>query len=218
MRPHAQTYDWAKFRGSAEALKYACRDLATLDQAVKYTPGRRAAVQAGGNLGIFAHHLARTFATVYTFEPSPKLFPLLMANAPEANIIRFQAALGETRGELVAMAQVRRCPSKGTAHEGITHIAGPGVIPTIRLDDLALPICDLLVLDLEGWELYALRGAAETIRRCKPTLLVEINQNVEFYGLTRDSVRDLILGHGYRCVTRIYSDELFVPLEAEAAA
>lgn len=205
-------YDWATFRGTPAGLKWNRRDLATVDQAVALVPGRTAVVQAGGNLGVFAKHLAKVFATVYVFEPAPALFPILCANAPEPNVIRLQAALGDTR-QLISVSQIRRTKTHEQAHEGITHVSGPGVIPTLLLDDLALPVCDLLYLDTEGYELFALRGAVATITRCRPVIAVEINQNIQHYGVTGDDMRAFLTGQGYRCAFRAHSDEVYVPEE-----
>lgn len=198
-------------RGSDEQLRLCKRDLPTLQAAEKLTLQRRVAVQAGGNLGVFPKHLARSFGAVYTFEPSQELFPILVANATEPNILRYQAALGFHR-EMVGTSRVRR-DGKPNNHEGITHISGPGPIPTLRLDDFKFPVCDLLQLDLEGWDLYALQGAVETIARCRPVLMVEINKNAAFVGLNEDEIRAYVRSLGYRFVSRLHSDEIYVPIE-----
>lgn len=210
---NAQTfgYAWQRFAGSQLGLKWNRRDLPNLDKVVARVPRRRVALQAGGCLGIFPKRLAESFETVYCFEPSPALFPLLCQNAPERNIIRFQAALGYHR-QFVGLSQERR-DGKPDPHEGITHVSGTGPIPTLRIDDLALPVCDLLQLDLEGFELYALQGAAETLARCRPVLCIEINKSIGFMGFSEDDVRACITGAGYRFVERLQSDELFVPVE-----
>lgn len=211
---NADTYgfDWHAFHGSREALKWNRRDLACLDQIVALVPGRTACVQAGANLGIYPKYLAKFFETVYCFEPAPKLFPLVMANAPEENIIKLQAALGDRR-ELVALSQTRWSGNRPT-HEGITHVAGPGTIPTLRIDDLGLPVCDLICLDTEGWELFALRGAVQTLRRCRPVVSVEVNANIEYAGFARDDIRRYLQDQNYAFRTRLASDEVFVPTEA----
>lgn len=209
--PALYGWDWPTFAGSAEALTYARRDLPELDKAVKLTQSRRVAVQAGGNLGMYPKRLAALFATVYTFEPSVSLFPLLCRNAPEPNILRYQAALG-VRRELVNTSQTRR-DGRPNAHEGITHIDGAGPIPTLRLDDFALPMCDFIQFDLEGWELFALQGAAETLARCRPVLMLEINKSLRYVGLNPEDVRDYVIAQGFRSLWRAHSDEVFVPVE-----
>jgi len=210
-------WNWTTFAGSQPALKYAKRDLPTVDRALRLCTGRHCCVQAGGCLGIFPKYLARYFRTVHTFEPSAALFPVLCSNAPEKNIKRHHAALGMTH-DGIDTSQTRR-GSKGHRfpHEGITHVSGAGAIPTMLVDDLQLPHCEFLCLDLEGFELFALIGARMTIERCRPVIMVEINENIEFYGHVGDEVRSLLAVHGYQLSFRMHSDEVYVPSERSAA-
>jgi FkbM family methyltransferase len=206
-------FDWASFKGSPAGLKWMRRDLPDLDKTISRVPQKRVAVQAGANLGIYPKRLAQTFETVYAFEVSAELFPLLYANAPEKNIYRYQAALGFER-ELVGTSRTRRDGKANELHEGITHVAGKGCVPTLRLDDFNLPVCDLIALDVEGFEFYALRGATETIARCRPILSVEINKNAQYYGFTRDEVREFVTDElGYRLIERLHADDVFEPVE-----
>jgi FkbM family methyltransferase len=196
-------------RGSPEALKYAQRELAHLDMALALVPGRTAVVQAGACLGVFPAHLAKHFETVYTFEPGADLFPVMVENAPAQNIVRFQAALGERRG-LVGTSRIRR-DGKPNAHEGITHIVEGGTVPTLLVDDLALPVCDLLYLDVEGMELPALRGAVDTLARCRPVCAVEINKNLKYVGIAEADVYSFFADHGYQHHVALGSDQVFIP-------
>jgi len=198
-------------RGSEAALKWGRRDLAHLDAVMQLVPGRTAVVQAGGNLGLFPKRLATEFATVYTFEIAADCFEMMTENAPEENIIRFQAALGERHG-LVGACRVRR-DGKPDAHEGITHVVPHGTIPTLLIDDLALPVCDLIYLDIEGYELYALRGAVETLQRCRPVVALEINKSLKYVGLTPEQVTGFIAAQGYKRLLQLGSDQVFVPVE-----
>lgn len=210
LRTHRDTFKWDTLQGSPEALRWNMRDLTSVDAVLGLVPGRTACVQAGGNLGVFGKYLARYFQSVYVFEPAHDLFPKMVANAPEPNIVRFQAALGDTPG-LVGTACSRRVSKPGPVHEGLTHIDGTGIIPALRLDALALPVLDLVYLDLEGYEWYALRGAVETIERCRPVIVVELNQQASFYGIDPADVRVFIIACGYRSALTVHSDEVFVP-------
>jgi FkbM family methyltransferase len=208
-------YDRTAFQGDSRAVKWSIRDLESLRAVVKLVPGRTACVQAGANVGIFPKYLARHFAACYVFEPSAELFPLMTANAPEPNVIRFQAALGEAPS-LVGTACTRRKAGPGPIHAGLTHIDGTGIIPTLRLDDFELPHLDLIYLDVEGYELFALRGAVRTIARCRPVIAVEINQNATYYGVTKEDVASFIVSQGYRHALSVHSDQAFVPVECAA--
>jgi FkbM family methyltransferase len=198
-------------QGSPTALKFARRDLPHLDQVLELTPGRTAVVQAGGCLGVYPDYLSRIFETVYCFEPATDLFALMTLNAPQDNIVRFQAALGCRRG-LVGTSRIRR-DGKTNHHEGITHVVPGGVIPTLRLDDLELPVVDLLQLDVEGAEFAALQGASETLWRCRPVVAIEINKNLQYVGVKESEIVAFLDAHGYRHALTVGSDQAFVPLE-----
>jgi len=210
VNPLTYGWNWAKFRGSQRCLGLNHRDLAALDEVLAHVNGRTAVVQAGGNLGLFPKRLAQEFAAVYTFEPDAASFACLQANAPESNIVKFQAALGCDRC-LVSMSGVRRDGKHHmAAHEGITHIDGAGIIPTLRIDDLGLPACDLIYLDVEGSEPSALAGAVETIARCRPVLVFENRREYEpWSGVSVWELRQQVLVQGYRYVCTVLSDEVF---------
>jgi FkbM family methyltransferase len=197
--------------GSASAIKYSTRELANLETVLALVPGREAVIQAGGNIGIVPRVLSQHFKTTYTFEPAPDLFDKMLRNAPAENIVRFQAALGDRRG-LVGTSRVRR-DGKPNAHEGITHVVPGGTIPTLLVDDLALPVCDLIYLDIEGLELAALRGSVETLRRCRPVVAVEINKNLKYVDVTEADIYAFFADHGYAHLMCVGSDHVFLPVE-----
>jgi len=71
--------------------------------------------------------------------------------------------------------------------------AGGSVVPVERIDDLRLSSVSLIKVDVEGMELQVLRGAAETIARCRPVLYVENDRQDRSADLIR-----CIRGFGYR--------------------
>lgn len=202
-------WDWAGMRGSAACIKWSFRDLQNLDAALRHVKGRSLVVQAGSNLGIFPKRLAEEFAVVHSFEPDPRLLGYARENAPEKNIVYHHAALGSSR-EPVTLSGERRDNSGRATHEGLTHISGPGVISQILLDDLNLPACDLIYLDIEGYEMHALHGAGGTIAKYKPVIAVEINRNISHYGTSPAELRDWLKARGYIRVFMLNSDEVFV--------
>lgn len=194
-------------------VKWGARDLHHLDASLKWVPGRTAVVQAGGNIGLFPKRLAEEFRTVYTFEPSANLFEKLCRNVEERNVVKLQAALGDRRGP-VGVKCSRRDGSKKPIHEGLTHVVADGVLPCLLLDDLALPVIDLIYLDIEGFEWSALMGSRSSILRCRPTVVVEINRNAREYGQDPDKLvaqieNEFHLHH----VHQVDSDHVFIPEE-----
>jgi FkbM family methyltransferase len=203
-------WPWTLMRGSQRCLQLNARDLYSLDKLMMLTKGRKVAVQAGGNLGLFPKRLAEEFEWVYTFEPDAGLFECLEYNAPEKNIIPVMAALG-CENTPVSVRCRRRDGSERPVHEGLTHVSGAGTIPQVRIDDLKLKHCDLIYLDIEGYEFNALRGSVETLNRFKPVLGLEINGNIAHYGTSKQEFRDWLARMGYEKVARIHGDDFYVP-------
>ena len=125
-------------------------------------------VQAGGNWGYWPMRLGCIFETVYTFEPDSICFAALTANTRDMlNVVRFQAALGIDRDLVKVVAE-------DDDTTGNQYVKKGGIIPTLRIDDLALPECDLIYLDVEGSEYDAFGGAMETLLSCKPIVAFEV--------------------------------------------
>ena len=70
------------------------------------------------------------------------------------------------------------------------------------LDELKIADVDLIALDLEGYELHALKGAEQTIKRCGPMIQCEVRGDEEKYGYTERDVHGFLGGLGYREVSR----------------
>lgn len=205
-------WNWDKFVGTKRGLMFNRRDLTeNLEPVLTWVPQKRVVVQAGGNLGVFPKRLSEVFKTVYTFEPDPENFLALCRNAPELNIIKLQAALGDERKQVgISRERIDGLPE---SHEGTRNIKGDGPIPVLRLDDLGLKVCDLLYLDLEGYEFFALQGATRTIEQCRPVIAVEINKSIVRYGLRDEDMFIQMRVYGYRQVKQYHSDFVFVPKE-----
>lgn len=125
------------------------------------------AVQAGGAMGMWAKRMAQVFSDVYTFEPNPQSFYCCSFNTPEENVHCYNAALGNER------KMIRVASPNYEINYGANRVVGDGPVPTLRVDDLGLSRCDLLMLDIEGYELFALQGAFETIKKSKPVIVLE---------------------------------------------
>lgn len=176
---------------------------------LEHVQDRRVVVQAGGNCGPLVIELARQFLDVYTFEPDPQNFVALTVNtAAYRNVHRYQAALGFTRG-------TRSLAQGDDAHPdncGALYVAGDGPIPTLAVDDLGLASCDLLMLDIEGSEAKAIRGASSTISACRPVIVIE-NKGLgeRFFQEAGQEAKWRIEGLGYRVARRIKNDLVMVP-------
>lgn len=170
-------------------------------------------VQAGGNVGIFPYYFSKVFDQVYTFEPDPKNFQCLEFNLKTCDNVRaFNCGLGdrETR------ASMRLSSNNCGAHR--TEEDENGDVSLLTIDCLGLSECDMIYLDIEGFEKKALTGASETIRKYRPLILIENKGLVSGYsdgGLEgSDRLREWICStFGYVYDRRLMRDDFFVPKE-----
>lgn len=165
---------------------------------------RNVAIQAGGNLGFFPWKFAEHFQTVVTFEPEPTNFKCLVHNVLETNVIKIQAALGDAPGWIAV-----ENPNPG--HVGLAQIKKDAVgnIPLVRIDDFAFEACDLIQLDLEGYEYHALLGAVQTIEQFKPILCLEVTGHEQRYGVGPTDLFHLLENLGYIQVDHKYLDRIY---------
>ena len=114
--------------------------------------------------------LARLFDTVYTFEPNDINWRALKYNVDQhstGNINAFFAGLG-------AYPATCSCDTSTTGNAGESKVKlGAGNIEITTIDSLDLPGCDLIMLDVEGFELQAIMGAQRTIAQYQPVVIAE---------------------------------------------
>lgn len=133
-------------------------------------------LDGGANIGTFTVRWARFmrgWGQVLAFEPQTWVFYALCGNLAINNCfnaIAFNNALGESPR---AIAMPLLDPLKPTNFGGMALGGGEARATVVRIDDMNLPRLDILKLDVEGMEPAALRGAKETIARCKPLIFAE---------------------------------------------
>jgi len=133
------------------------------DELMTHVDGTGVMVQAGGNCGQYVRQFSQRFDTVYTFEPDPTNFLCLTLNCGN-NVIKTQACLGNDN---------KFVSTRKGKDSGAIHVDGTGNVPTVRIDDMNLPACNLIQLDIEGYELFALQGAQRTIEQYHPLIMIE---------------------------------------------
>ena len=148
--------------------------------------------------------LAQHFGHVYTFEPEPTNFKCLWENvSSRPNVSAFQEALGDRHG-YVGMTR----PKVGA---GLWLVDGDGDIPMTTIDDAVgdIPI-DAIVLDVEGMEVMALRGAERTIAKHHPLLWFEcIHHEAE--------IDSFLLAHGYGPSARALDGDKYSTFQLQEA-
>jgi FkbM family methyltransferase len=135
-------------------------------------------IEVGANIGSLTISIARMAGWVLAFEPQPENFELLASNARRnslANLLVRHTAVGAQRG-LTTLPYLQELGPVGN-FGGVEINQGTYPVAMECLDDvcrdLRLPRCDLIKVDVEGYELEVFKGAQEIIRKFRPCLYFE---------------------------------------------
>lgn len=158
----------------------------------------RHAVDVGAHCGLWARVLARCFAKVTAFEPVSLHRELLAINAPGVTV--HPCALGDQTGAIGMQPGEK---SSGDAHVNTFK----SDIPLRTLDSFELPGVDFLKIDVEGFELFVIRGGERTIKSCKPVIIIEQKKDcAERYGQSRFAATELLESWGAKKVYSMAGD------------
>lgn len=194
----AELMDWYLYFGfrdpSHERLLSICR------------PGDTV-LDVGANMGITVLRGADRVGPsgrVIGLEPDPSNFAKLSANVERAgrpNVQLFNVGAADKKGTLYL--RVRDPHNVGMN----TLVAAPGEdtveVPVTTLDELvetlALRSVDVVKMDIEGSEAWALAGATKTLRKFRPRLFVELDDSaLKAHGSSGASLFEAIRSLDYR--------------------
>lgn len=156
-------------------------------------------VEGGANLGTHTVPYAKAVGEsghVFAFEPNPAAFECLVNNTKDCpNVALYQCALSNLEED-------------GYLHLEL-NVGASYILPRHRHDQVLKVHCrpldsfefdkvDFIKLDIEGYELFALHGAAMTLIRHRPIILLELNRPVlARNGHANEEVLDFLAGLNY---------------------
>lgn len=184
-----------------------------LEQALVHCRRFRTAIDGGAHIGTWSAYMATKFRNVIAFEPAPDTFACLTANTKGLhNVLHVKAALGEKAGAGRLFDDDSRPGNTGARHlDQMCAIDRSEPVEITTVDSIGLDDLDFLKLDVEGYELRALQGAAETLRRCKPVILIEVKKfNPPRFGVDHRAAARFLTGMGFREAQQIRNDVVFV--------
>lgn len=170
-----------------------------------YCKEKNLVIQAGGNAGLYPKKYSEFFNTVITIEPDYRNFLCLVHNVPEENVFKFQACVGNESKFLDLGYRGGKIPK----NRGKMRVQGSGIIPQITIDSLNMKP-DLIHLDIEGYEGFAIQGAERTLREHNPVVVLETNGVGDEYGWPKEKIDSLLLSFGYRVKENWGDDTLYI--------
>ena len=164
-------------------------------------------IQAGGNIGLWPARYAAVFGYVYTFEPSVENYNCLKGNLEDLdNVTIFNAAVGDNDCPVV----LRHPPNK-LNRSGACYVEQDpnGKISQLRVDDIVLRgTVDLIHFDIEGAELFALRGSEQVIKEHHPIIVLE-NRRLTQMTISPSQAINYLKSLGYRPIASRNHDIVF---------
>jgi FkbM family methyltransferase len=146
-------------------------------------------VHAGTFFGDFLPAFSKNLnelSKIWAFEPNPESFKCAqitkIINGIE-NVELMQAGLGEKSSSVEILIKDKKGTSLGGSSTITDKQDGKGNVVEIKIvtiDDI-IPEdrnISIIQLDIEGYEKQALMGAIETIKRCRPIIIVEDDTNL----------------------------------------
>ena len=183
---------------------YGGYELGTLDVMRQILKPTDTVLDVGANIGLMTCVAARRVSHVIAMEPAAKTAQRLRLHIKInglSNVTVLQKGCRSHAGEarlylrpefgIGATTMLR--PSDGEADE---------VVEVVRIDDVIEGPVDFIKLDIEGYELPALRGALGLLERCRPLVCMEYSRRqgpaAEAAGLLMEVLDAIALDRGTR--------------------
>ena len=165
----------------------------------KYITRDSVVYDVGANIGDHtAFYASLGPRAVVAFEAYADAFECLCRNTLA---LRGVALCNVAVGDGCAISMAGDGPNKGARH--LSTRIDPLGGRSYKIDEMfgTLPPPTFIKLDIEGWEVRALRGAEETIRTLHPVIVCEVNRGaLERAGNTPEELHTILTGHGYRMI------------------
>ncbi|MFG1869923.1 FkbM family methyltransferase [Micromonospora arborensis] len=158
----------------------------------EFMPAGGTALDVGAWYGPWTQRMRKLADRVVAIEPNEELARSVSSAFPEVRVVRAVASDHEGSAELFLP---KNGPAVGTS--SLEHGDGSATtvtVPRVTIDGLGLTDVRFMKIDVEGHELPALRGAAETIHRDGPVLLIEVEERIQPVA----PIIDLLDEWGYR--------------------
>jgi len=168
-------------------------------------------LDVGANLGLYSLFAAKRVGEkgrVVAIEPSTREFQRLTMNLGANGLSTKVRALRVGVSNVRAEADLFIATSENPGHNSLgglaygTPLQGKERVQLEPLDDIVrregLTRVDFMKIDIEGAELFALRGAADTLVRFRPTILLELNERtLRAQGCGPADVWEFLIERGY---------------------
>ena len=198
-----ERHGWLVPENDIVGLNFFLDEVRYVEKIVKFCKQSRSVIQAGGNIGIWPAEMSKFFNKVYSAEPNKNNFNALIQNVSQIpNISCFNVAFGNAAGH-GSLDEI------APGNIGAFQVIEGTEFEIVTIDSLGIEDCDLIQLDVEGFEQFALEGAIETIKKTWPVIVIELRHLGERYGCSDKQTKNWLESIGYQFVSKIHNDSVF---------
>ncbi len=163
------------------------------------------AVDIGAHVGLWAKPLTGVFQKVICFEPRAENVECLKKNLHGLNAEIHPFGLSdETTRKTFYMPTDIHNSGAGSFGEFGERQASTSQVDVRTLDSFNIPEINFIKMDVQGWEINALRGGHDTIRRTQPIILCENHPQ-------RWQLTAAFMELGYEKILRVVKEDIYVP-------
>jgi len=145
-------------------------------KALEFVPEhrRRVAIDIGAHVGLWSWQMTHDFAFVHAFEPIRAHRECFTANVlADPQVAPFVDLHGLALGNAMGKVTLAQRTPDSSGDTGVD-LEGNGIEAALwKLDAFDFQYVDLMKVDCEGYELFVLKGAVETLKAHKPCVIVE---------------------------------------------
>lgn len=192
------------------------------DESLKYVTNFDKCVDIGAHVGISVLQWAPLFKQVTGFEPMVDHYDCLVKNTAHLeNVTVYNCAMSNQSSMLKgAYRTMKNSGSFQLVDEEFVEVNHKKTkiydIPSRRLDEFTFDSVGLIKIDVEGWELEVLKGAAQTITQHRPVLMIEFThgggrENKSMHSYDVADYYKLIEDLQYDQVAEVDGDTIYKP-------
>lgn len=168
-------------------------------------------VDAGANIGFHSIQLGKLSEKVYSFEPQTYIYNQLCANILFNNLDYKIEAYKLGLGDKEEIKQLWNIEHENWVGNGVHNWGGRGIIQenyggdrattnevreednikVVSLDSMNIPKCDLMKIDVQGYEYNLLLGAEKLINTSHPVIFLENPPSEESSPIVKNHLVDL---------------------------
>lgn len=177
------------------------------DLSLSFVKRRKIAIDIGGHVGLWAKDLCENFENVIIFEADKSHISCLYKNLERFdNKTIMNVALGNEDGVCSLFN-----PNKSTGGNTKVDI---NFIPEMsismhKLDTYNFRDISYMKIDVEGFELFVLEGAKNTILNNKPVITIEQKSGTDLYGIDRYAASKFLGELGMKKLGQVSDDHIF---------